>query len=192
MAQAREGHSDRWGRTTRVRLWGSAPVAPAILIFLGTGIVVLLALAAGAVIATAPVRPVALANPATQTGFPPAEEAVGLWWFTDRAPVGEAPGPGLWRRERAGDAWAWSPLPAQLITDRPTSDSGQLVAPPWPADPTRVSAIRIADSSGKLVGFWVWNPAAFEVIPSGTHQWRPRWEWTPAGTPLMLLGEGRS
>jgi hypothetical protein len=119
---------------------------------------------------------------------PPDPAAAGRAWFAPIGPGGNAgDGPGVWERLGPQDAWTWQPLPAAVVDERVYAGAGAAPAPPWPADVTYFRAERVCDGQGMPLGYWVWNAAFFVRLPWGSHQWSPRWQWTPQGEPMLLV-----
>jgi hypothetical protein len=129
--------------------------------------------------------------PLTPIAVPPDTAAAGRMWFD---PCGPSTEPGFWRRSPDGSAWDWSPLSADAsamsaIEEQVFAGQGGLPHPPWPSSAGQLQIKRVRDTGGRDLGYWVWNAASFVMLPSGSHQWTPHWEWTPAGTPLLLVPE---
>jgi hypothetical protein len=181
---------ERQQRTVHVRLWGQMPALPALVLFFATGVLLMLGLLAGALLFTTPAHsmdiPAPVPQPLSGPALPPSPDAPGLWWFAGEAVGIDGSGPGIWRRERLGEEWEWSPLPQTAIGQRTHRATGRPPVPVWPPDPTIIRVERVIHPSGQEIGYWIWNAAAFTQLPSGSHMWSPRWEWAPTGTPVLV------
>jgi hypothetical protein len=82
-------------------------------------------------------------------------------------------------------------LPAEAMTQRIYNRSGTPASPAWPTSPETIHVERVVHSNGRVVGYWVWNPTAFST-EEGASRWVPRWQWSPAGWPLLLTPEPKT
>lgn len=163
-------------------------LSPRLLLLFGLGVLALLVAAVAAVLAAAPA-----AQRVVQGDAPPAVSAPGLRWFdSDGAPAGARPGPGIWRRDGPGATWEWMPLRAEAMTQRTYAGSSTPASPAWPNGPESVHVERVVQPNGREVGHWVWNPTAFSTENGGASRWSPRWQWAPAGQPLLLTPEPKA
>jgi hypothetical protein len=165
-------------------------LSPHHLLLFGLGVLALLATAVAVVLAAAPA-----AQRVAQSGAPPAVSAPGLRWFDpDGVPAaaGAEEGPGIWRRDAVGASWEWMPLPAEAMTQRTYDGSGIPASPAWPASPDTIHVERVAHPNGRVAGYWVWNPTAFSTEDGGAARWAPRWQWSAAGQPLLLMPEPKA
>jgi hypothetical protein len=164
-------------------------LSPRLLLVFGLGVLLLSVAAVAAVLTAGPA-----AQRLVQGEVPPAASAPGLRWFDpDGAPsgTGAQQGPGLWRRDTTGAGWEWMALPAAAMTQRTYIGSGVPASPAWPSSPETIHVERVVQPNGREVGYWVWNPTAFST-ESGASRWSPRWQWTPAGQPLLLTPDPKS
>lgn len=196
----------------RVRIWDGWTPAHGLVFLSILGVLLLFSAFVGAVLATAAPRPGRVDFPAPPV--PPSLSAPGLWWFDGRGLAdalgcadaggpcagrrqsasqvkGGAAAPGTWQRSLPGGVWEWSPLAADAVAQRVYISAATPPVPEWPADPAKLRVERFLRPDGKELGYWVWNPSVFELLPSGSHRWSPRWQWTPAGQPLLLTPEPR-
>ncbi|MBI3972378.1 MAG: hypothetical protein HY332_13950 [Chloroflexi bacterium] len=123
---------------------------------------------------------------------PPDPLAGGLWWFDPHGLLAANDGPaspGIWRRTRRGEAWMWSPFDQAVVEHYVVAGDGKPPMPDWPADPTTFLVYRFVGEDGTELGHWVWNAGFFVRLPSGSHQWDPRWQWAPGGEPILLIPE---